>query len=714
MGCRKLAVISLRYPKTVILFWVLFLLFFGFYAPKLPGVLKDHGLTPDGAYAKVQQMLSADFHIPEDPVILVFEKKQPVTEAQFRRFIGQTLFRLQGIGGLSEVVSPLEREGMMRQNYAYALLGFEQRPYEMEPVLDEMQRRLPKSGGISVNITGKSAVQADVNRASGHDLRKAERLGIPVAFLILWLAFGGFVSALIPIAVGVIGVIGTMGIMAWLGTKVELSNFVLNVIPMVGLALSIDFALMLVSRFREESAHAAVEQALETTMQTAGRAVLFSAACVFLGLLGTLFIPLPIFRTVAMGAMAVLTVSALTALTLVPALLTVLWPSIQAESKPVSANGKTTVWHAWARYVMKRPVRMGLLASFLLIGCFLPLSKMKVAIPDAASLPPGYASRVAAEAYQAHFVSPSASLVYIVIQGNSHRWHKEDWLRAYAFTQRLERDPNVLRVDSVFSGLRMPPEQASLLLPSPVLREKDEPAIKPFVNENRMLLQVTIKGSPSSKEATDWLRRLEQEGESSRIRFLLGGEAKYQQEVFDAIFPNLKDVLLFIFATQFMVLIAAFRSVLLPVKLMAMNLLSLGAAFGILSWIFEEGRLGMEPGSIAIMIPVFIFGLVFGISMDYGVFLVSRIYEAYRQTHDNDHAIRAGLSSTGRIITSAAAIMIAVTGPFAFGEVAGVKQLGIGNAAAIFIDATVIRMVLVPALMKWLGKWNWWAPRWLQ
>jgi RND superfamily putative drug exporter len=712
MDFQKLSIISLRYPKAIILVWTLFLIFFGFYAQKLSTVLKDHGLLPNGAYVKVEHILSSEFHIPKDPVILVFEKKEFVSPEQFQQYIQQTLFPLKGIDGLSEMVSPLEREGMLKGNFAYALLAFKHTSHEMQPVIDEIHRRLPNNRDISVKMTGKSVVQADVNRASQNDLRKAERIGIPAAFIILWLAFGGIISAMIPIVIGMIGVTGTMGMMYWLGTKLELSNFVLNVIPMVGLALSIDFALLLVSRFREELQRESAVQALITTMKTAGRAVLFSAASVFLGLMGILFIPLPMFSTIAIGAMTVLTVSVLLTLTLVPALLSVLWPAIQAESKPLSTFRKKNIWYSMSLYMMKRPARMGLLASLLLITCFLPLNKMKLAIPDAASLPQGYNSRMAFEAYQTHFVARTSSDVYIVAQGKTHDLKKDDWLNAYKLIQKLEINPHVQRVDSVFSSLRMTPEQFYFLLQKPILKAKYEPIVQQFVKENRMLIHVTLKGEPTSKKVMSWLRLWEQEGESSDIHFLLGGEAKYQQEVFDDIFQNIKYVLLFILVSNYVVLFIAFRSLLIPLKIIAMNLLSMGASFGILVWISQEGHFGMEPNSIAIMIPVFIFGLAFGISMDYGVFLVSRIFEVYQQTQDNGRAVLVGLASTSRIITSAAAIMIAVTVPFAFGEVVGVKQLGIGLAAAIFIDATVIRMVLVPSLMRMLGKWNWWAPGW--
>jgi RND superfamily putative drug exporter len=711
-GIQMLARLSLSYPKSILLLWALLLLFFGYQAPKLPTVLKDHGLLADESYVEVQQILSSDFHIPKDPIILVFEKKESVTSAQFHRFIQQALLELQGIVGLNEIVSPMDVPDMLKANAAYALIGSSYKTYEMKATLDEIRRRLPEHTAISIKLTGKAVVQEDVNQASQNDLRKAELIGIPFAFFILWFAFRGIVSAMIPIIIGVASVSITMGMMALLGTRLEVSNFVLNVIPMVGLALSIDFALMLVSRFREELERASAAQALVTTMKTAGRAVIFSAASVFLGLAGIMLIPLPLFATVALGAMAVLTVSVLATLTLLPALLMLLWPAIRSERMSHRSFEKPNFWSSLSKYVMNRPVQMGFLACLLLISCFLPLKNMKLAIPDGTSLPLGYDSRTAFESFQAHFDSPNYSQIYVIAVGKASYLNKEDWQNAHALIQHLAEDPYVIQVNSIFSALRMSPEQMHLLLQNPMLKHHAEPSLKRMVKANKMLIQITLNSGPASKQAMDWVKRLEQEGRKSELQFLVGGEAKYQQEVFDAIFENIPHVGFFIFVSNFIVLFAAFRSIIIPIKTILMNLLSLGAAFGILAWMFEEGGLGMEPGPIAIMIPVFIFGLVFGISMDYGVFLVSRIYEVYRLTHDNDLAVWVGLTSTSRVITSAAAIMIAVTAPFAWGEVVGVKQLGIGIAAAILIDATVIRMVLVPALMKLFGKWNWWALGW--
>ncbi|MBP1993919.1 MMPL family transporter [Paenibacillus eucommiae] len=703
-----LANFSIRHAKAVILIWICFLLFFGLFAVKLPNALKGHGLKVDGSYAKVQSILSSDFHMPDNPVILLFEKQKQVSQKQFHVFITTALDRMQEIEGLHEVLSPLSKAEMEAGNLAYALLSFDQEDHDLKPVIARIQQLLPKDSHMSVKLTGKPVVQEDVNKASQSDLQKAEMIGVPIAFVVLLLSFGGLISSLLPILVGLIGVTGTMGIMYLLGTRLELSIFVLNVIPMVGLALSIDFALMLVSRFREELREHSVQQALPTAMRTAGRAVIFSALCVLLGLAGMLYIRMPIFYTVALGAMIVLVISVLLTLTLLPALLSIMGSRIQIEARARFDTGRTSLWLLASAYVIKRPIRICLLASLALIGCIMPLSQMEVAVPDAGSLPKGYESREAAEQFSRHFTTASGSRVFLIKEGEGAVLQKKDWAAAYEVVQKLKRNPDVIRVDSIFSQHPLSAEEWDVVYRDAVLKKKFAAALEPFVQGKRILIAVTLYGDASSKQVKDWVREFEAASLGSSL--LIGGEPKYEQEVYDEVFTNIGRVLRFIIASNFIILFIAFRSILIPIKTIFMNLMSLGAAFGILVLVFEKGVHGIEPSSIAIMIPVFIFGLTFGISMDYGVFLLSRIAEIYRRTGDNDLSIQEGLASTSQIITSAAAIMIAVTAPFAFGEVSGVKQLGVGIAAAILIDATVVRMMLVPSLMKMLGKWNWWAP----
>ncbi|OAB41511.1 MMPL family transporter [Paenibacillus glacialis] len=711
MGYRMLAKLSFRFPTWIIVLWTAFFVIFGTNATKLPEVLKDHGLVSVGSFTTVQQILSSDFGIPEDPIMLVFEKESAVTIPQFQRYIENVLTRMQSIEGLSSQVSPFDREGMLQGNVAYALLGFRQQAYQIGPVLEQIRQQLPTSSHITVGVTGKSVIQYDVNQASREGLKTAELIGLPIAFVTLLFAFRGVVFALLPLIIGMIGVTGTLGIMTLVGTMIELSNFVLSVIPMVGLALSIDFSLMIISRFQEEFPNRSVEQSVITSMRTAGRAVIYSAACVLLGLLAIQFIHLPIFTTVALGAMVVLIVSLLLNLTLLPALLSILGPFIvtkRQEPKKILTPG---FWDRWSLTIMRKPIVSILVAIIVLLSCLFPLRHMMISIPDATSLPKGYESRTAAEVYKDHFTSTSSSEVVVILEGQNSTFVTEDWIKAYQWVKRFKQDPGVVQIESVFDHLPfLPEEQLLRMLQNPIFMTKVEPASQSILWDNKMLIRLTIQGTPGSKIASDWLRNIEVEGAAAELPLIVGGEAKYQQEIFDEISSHLVSILLFIGITNFIVLCIAFRSILIPLKAIVMNLLSLGASFGILVFIFEKGRLGLEPNPIAVMIPIFVFGLVFGISMDYGVFLLSRMSEVYERTGDHVVAVTSGLSSTGRIITSAAAIMIAVTLPFAFADVVGVKQLGIGIAAAIFIDATIIRLILVPSLMALLGRLNWWMP----
>ncbi|MBB3128078.1 RND superfamily putative drug exporter [Paenibacillus rhizosphaerae] len=713
----------LRYPAWVLACWTALLVICGSAAISLPSLLKDHGLRTEGTSTQVERILSEVYHIPRDPAVIVFQREPGASRVMFEAGIRAVLEQLRRMDGNLTVISPLDHERMMDNQAAYALLGLNTRDQTAGTVLDAIRTALPEWPGVKITLTGKPVVQDDVNRASMHDLKRAELIGLPLAFLILFYAFGGWIYALIPIAAGCTAVGVSMGILYWLGSglQLELSNFVLNVIPMVGLALGIDFGLILVSRFREEwgASSGRLELALSVTLRQAGRAVIYSAACVILGLIAITFIRMPMFRSVAIGAMVVVFVSALVNLTLVPAFLTLCSPVIPIRrNSAVAADTRPGLMQRWTRYVMRRPVRMMLVSAALLLTSILPIRYLQTSVPDASSLPSSYPSRLGAELVDFRFNAPFTSVIPLVVLGRGYTLSAEEWRAAYGLWQRLKMDRDVLQVDSIFSYIPTLNDQPGVPLSSKMLQQLPQNTSQPLVREGTLLMSVTLQPGMDAKQTEAWLEKWEIQGQNERnIRILLGGEAKYRQEVSDEIKARIPSVLLWMAITNFAVLFAGFRSIIIPLKALLMNMLSLTASFGVLVYFFQEGMLGAGSGSIAVMIPVFIFGLVFGVSMDYGVFLLSRMTEVYHRTGNAEKAIAAGLSSTGKVITSAAAIMIAVTLPFTAGDVEGVRQLGFGIAAAILIDATLIRFMLVPALMKLMGHVNWWLPhplrRWL-
>lgn len=745
----RLVSLSVKYPTAVTFAWLVCIAVLGNYATKLPQVVQGHGLTPSGDAAYLQRQLSLEYGLPPNPVLLVLEADAAGSLQGFRAYISDALNALQATKEITVAASPLDGSGsgMLTSRVAYAVLAANGNPAALEAGLAErLRERLPRSEHYRAALTGKPVVQEAVNEASRGDLAQAERYGIPLACLILWLAFGGLLPALIPVAMAIVAVTSTMGMLYFVGKQTPLTVFVLDVVPMAGLALCLDFSLLLVNRFREETGVLPVVPAVYRTMAASGRAVAYSGACVVAGLAGTLFIPMPMFKTLACGAIAVTLVALLANFTLLPAILAVAGHRLRGKPKPKPKAGMKSAprqerpvmlrrpagWERLPRFAMKRPVRTSLLCGGLLIACLLPLGGLRVAVPDADSLPRGDAARLAFHAYRQAFSSDTGSEVELLARPESGQWGLKETRELDGLLARLKEDREVLGAILVplpVSGI--PAEGASGNAGSAPARNAAAASNAPPGNapagsaragidstgrapariggESR-LIRVLLRDDSASAEARSWVRAWDGGARQGSLVLRAGGEAKYEQEVYDAVAGRLPQALLFALAVNYALLFLAFRSYLIPLKSLLMNMLGICAAFGVLAGAAELGLFGMEGGRVAIMIPVFIFGLVFGISMDYGVFLLSRIAEAYERTGDNAQAIAEGAGRSGKIITAAAAIMIAVSLPFAWGRIEGVKQLGIGIAAAIFLDATIIRMLLVPALMAMLGDWNWRGP----
>ncbi|MBU5351282.1 MMPL family transporter [Paenibacillus barcinonensis] len=715
MGYRSLAALISRYPRFIILGWVFVIGMSAVWAWRLPYIVQDHGLKlVQGQAQAVEQIMEQEFDSPPDPVVLLFHKHPDTSVKVFREWLTESLAAVRTLPAISAVISPLDARTqgrMLHEDQAYALLHMNVEPHRIGDVLKQLRELIrsdePRREPGTIRLTGKHVVQQDVNRLSFRDLERAEMVGLPIALIVLCAAFRGLYAACIAVMMGISAVITAMGVTPLLGYHLELSNFIINVIPMVGMALSIDFALIILSRYREElqrvyareghfqlrSDSGIQRELLQQTLRTAGRAVLFSAACVLLGLLGLLWIRLPMFLSVSLGAIIVLILSLLLNVTLLPAILSLnanrifrsfLLKNSSSHPSAVKSGLEGSFWHRWSAMVMKHPVWMGLAGTTLLLWCVFPVTRMELAVPDASSLPATMESRQASEQVQHNFGQAGMSVIDIVIGEKGQPLTASHVKQAAIKLHELQQDSRVTPVQALWN-----------------------------ISGSFMQLTIAVQGEPGSDKIKDWLRQAraaDVAAGAQGIPVRYGGEAVYQDEIMQEVFQRLPKVLVFVIVSNYLVLLLAFRSLLIPLKAILMNLLSLAAAFGILVWVFNEGHLGMQPSAVAIMIPVFIAGLVFGISMDYGVFMLSRIQEVYRQTGESDLAVQQGLASTGRLITSAAGILLAVTVPFAFAEVEGVRQLGIGITAAVFIDVTLIRLVLVPSLMKLMGRWNWWLP----
>ena len=698
------------YRKMLVIFWIVLTITMGFFALKMPGILQGSGFEmKDSPYDRANKLLEEHFGQSSSPYIVLFENNDNLSEEAFNKEIQDTLKKVDSIDGITSISSPLENGSQLKEDLAYASVSFEE---EREPAdnIHALEREL-KNDSISLSLTGGDVIEEEMNEASQNDLKNAELIGVPVAMVVLLLAFGGLVAALIPLVTGAVAVITAMGIIYFLGQIFNLSVFVLNVAPMIGLAVSIDFALLYINRFREELKQHDVKEAVSITTKTAGRAILFSGICVILGLAGMLFIQIDIFRSVAVGGIVVVLVSVISALTFLPGLLSILGSNINKAMVLKNREEDASKWRKFAGFVMKKPVLSALTALGILLLIAAPIRHIELEIPNAESLPADSETRIAYETFEENFQPEDHTIMPVVLKADDDILTGDSLEQVESFIEDLKEESLVTNVDSLFSITDT--ETAANLnqaLKSEQIRAQLEPALENMVDKDTTYIMVEIDAPYDSAEAAEYVEDLQDGAINTDLTYTVGGRAKFNQEIYEEIGTQTPKGLLLIVSATFLILMFAFRSILIPLKAILMNILSLGAAFGLIVWIFQEGHLGVDANPIALMIPIFIFAIVFGLSMDYEVFLISRIREIYLETGDNDKATLEGLTTTSRIITSAAAIMIAVTGAFAFTDIVPVKQVGVGVALAIFIDATLIRMVLVPSLMKLLGKWNWWFP----
>lgn len=557
--------------------------------------------------------------------------------------------------------------------------------------------------GFEIVTTGTASSNDESNRLSESDLQKAELFGIPVAMIILVVVFGTLVAAGLPLILAGFSIVIAIGITALVGQQFEMSFFVVNMITMMGMAVGIDYSLFVVSRFREELlAGQEKYEAIEIAGSTASRAVLFSGMTVILALAGLLIVPMSIFYSLGAGAIFVVAVSVLAALTLLPAVLGLMGQKINSlrvpfihsyESGRDGAQGGR-FWDWMTRKVMGRPVISALLAvSLLLLPAFFYF-QIETGANGINALPAEFESRRGFEILDREFSFGLVSPVEIVVDGD---------VNSPAVQDAVTRLQEELKGDEAFYGSGQLQTNSS---------------------GDLAVLSVPVSGSPESDQATGAVTRLRQDY-IPRIFADAGADVKVTgASALNLDYFNMTDdyrpmVLIFVLGLSFVLLTIVFHSLVVPLKAIIMNLLSVGAAYGLIVLVFQEGigasLFGFQQVPvIEAWIPIFLFSVLFGLSMDYHVFLLGRIRENYVITGDNSASVATGLRSTGRIITGAALIMVAVFGGFASGQLVMFQQMGFGLAVSVLLDATIVRSVLVPASMKLLGDWNWYLPRWLQ
>ncbi len=558
--------------------------------------------------------------------------------------------------------------------------------------------------GLTTNVGGTWAVFADVDKAISRDIARAEAISLPIVFILCLAIFGSLVSALMPALVGAVAVFGAFAVVRGITMATEVSVFAINVITLLGMGLAIDYALFVVSRFREELAKAPgtereyVNAAITATMVTAGRTVLFSGLIVAGSLASLLVFPQNFLRSMGYGGVAAVLVAMVAALTVLPAVLTVLGPRIEAGRMPWRRGHRARAadrrrlaqdelthargaWASLAHSVMRRPVTYLLVIGVVLVALGAPFLSARWGSVDERVLPTSAPSRVAADLGAREFGGETSS-ANIVVEGASQS-------QLGSYIGRLAKTSGVQSAQPI----------------DEVTRD----------GRSTSLVQVSWPGNSQTGQSQQLVRDLRAVDPGTGVTALVGGSSANAVDLIDSIGSRLPWMGAFVVAVMLVLLFLAFGSLVLPLKAVVMNVVSLGASFGVVTWIFQDGHLSgplhfSSPGYLDVTQPILMLAIIFGLSMDYEVFLLSRVREEWDRTGDNVTAVANGLQHSGRIITSAALLLAVVIGAFATSGILLMKMIGIGMLVAILLDATVVRAMLVPATMRLLGTANWWAP----
>ncbi|HEV3320054.1 MAG TPA: efflux RND transporter permease subunit [Solirubrobacteraceae bacterium] len=711
-----------RRRRMVLGAWVLVLIACAASYPGLKRSLGAPNYGIDGAESsRAAQLLEQRFaaHGAEQDVLVFDSPVHRAGEPAYRAVVARALLTARRQGYVKGVAGPYDRgaRGQISRDghAAIALVGIAGDPRQLVERATLLQEAVDPlaAAGVHVWLTGYSPVAKDITTVENGDVERAETIGVPIALLVLLLALGAAAAAIVPLAIAGSGLLLTFGLLAVLATMLTFDSFLTTIVTMIGVGIGIDYALFIVSRFREELARRRgdpdqpvgseqIEEAVGAAISSSGRTVLFSGVVVALALATLVVIRAPIYHEFALGAVAVVVCTVIVALTLLPAVLALLGPRIDRgalparmqprDARPGASDGHG-VWARWALAVMRHPVlAAGTIAAVLLLAAT-PLLGLRTGvdfgIASLSGTPSGKGERVLARSFGAGALAPIE--IVIAGRGGSGPLDRTETARAAVLARELAPTAH----NDVAAIVATPGRDAELLTVAPATAI-DSYRSEQLVRHIRSTLLPAIRAGGGLEVA-------------------VGGATAKIVDLSNETRAKVPLVLGLILALSLMFLTVVFRSVVLPVKAVAMNLLATGATVGIVIFVFQEGHgehlLGFtSTGFIQVFLPLSIFALLFGLSMDYEVFLIRRMRETWLQTHDNELAVATGVEHTARPITAAAAIMVAVFGSFITANVLELKQFGLGLALAIAIDATLIRFILVPALMRLFGARNWWLP----
>lgn len=727
-----IATLTSQYPRWILAAWFLIAGLALPFAARVGEVLTAQPDTPPGSVAaEVRAILEERFVDVNDTfVVLVAEPRTgTVSHASFTGPFQRILGEVRGLPRVALVqdAAAVEAFDLVPPDSSFtAAVVYLTTDNLLEGLaaVADIREIFEREDTISFTLAGGPATIAEIEEVSERDARRAELFGLPISFVVLGIAFGALIASVLPLVVAATSIVVSLAALFLLGQAVEFAVFTQSIVTMLGLATGIDYALLMVNRFREELRNGlSPRQAAERTTQTAGQAVAFSGLTVMIALSALLVPPLGYIRSIGIGTILVLFVSVSVSLTALPATLALLghrvnWLRLTRREPGLRSRA---FWLKRAYQIMRWPWRWAVIGSIALLVMSLPALRMQVANPGPLGLSEGTEARQTVNALADLDLQGLLNPIDVLVDFGDEGFFHPSNVRALS---RLERaiaqlDPVNITL-SAMSGGSVPRLFLYQYYASPELARESELAelVRGTISEDNgvALIEVIPADNLSPAESAALRADIAARADELGLDILVGGNDVFEAEWSRTLFQSLPLAVGLVYLATLVVLGLAFQSLLIPIKSIVLNTLTVGAAYGVVTAIFQEGWLsglvGLQSGLgfIDTSAPLFIFAMVFGLSMDYEVFLVARMYEAHKRGLSDREAVAAALSSTGGVITSAATVMIVVFSLFIFSEVVLIKTLGVGVAAAVLLDATLVRVALVPAVMTLAGRWNWWLP----
>jgi len=695
-----------RHPWLVVGAWVALIVAGGVFAASIGGVLTTEAETyRESDSSRAEDLLVERFYgaEPVQEFVLIHSDSATIADPGFTAAAQEVIAGLRAEEGL-EVVSYFETQApnlvsASQQTLLIPVTVTSGEPDERAEDILHVLEPISERTGLTAVTGGEGSIALAFNETSEKDLQTAELIGLPIALVILVIVFGTLVAAGVPLLLGIVSIVVALGLTALIGRGFELSIFVVNIITTMGLAVGIDYSLLVIQRFREERANGlSRDAAIEKAGGTASRAVLFSGITVVVALSGLILVPQSIFRSMGVGAIVVVIAAVAASLTLLPAMLRLLGDrvdkiAIRIPGRRRKAKSERNFWDRSTGLVMRHPWISVIGSSALLIAAALPYVTVELGWAGVSTLPADSSARQAFALLDEEFSGGLVGPTRIVVESTT--------LASAPVQGGIEAMVDRLASDPVFGPATVTTNEAGDIA----------------------LIETTILGDPQGDEARAAVGRIRSDYVASAFggtpaTVLVTGNTALGIDDTQLISDYTIPVMAFVLGLSFIILLVVFRSIVVPIKAMIMNLLSVGAAYGLMVLVFQHGYLAnffgfQQVERIEAWVPLFMFAILFGLSMDYHVFLLTRIKERFDQTKNNAESVAYGVRSTAGMITGAAAVMIAVFTGFAAGETVMLQQFGFGLAVAIFLDATIVRIVLVPASMQLLGDRNWYLPSWL-